>query len=130
MNMENIPTGQELNYSWLIMAHLNRISMLTTGDHEETLSENQRTYVRMDIKALQWSIAFLRRIIPDDMIDDKYKTDKKNLFSENTSVDFNILIQHFGLLVNLLHRHGMLMTSRVSAGIGKSKLSQDEVFED
>lgn len=115
--METAQVNQELDYQWLLLSHINRMSMMTTGQFQETDARGSRSQSDLSVDALSFAVRFLRAIIPDDLVDEKYRegiralNEKKQTF---TSSQFD----KFELLINLLHRRGLLMPTK-SVGLAK-----------
>lgn len=112
----NVDDGyQNLDYNGLIMAHLNRLSFVSTSSFIEAVSkqsaENYENPLSSGQKSLEWGCHFLYCLIPDDFQDKDFVKDREAYLKVEgqTMRDFAKL----KALINLLNRRGLLLSKQL-----------------
>ena len=139
--MLNDSVQEQLNYSMILLKHIDRISILSTLVKEENssfinISEDARA------KAIFQSIYTLRALIPSSLKDELYHEAKKKEnkryvedlrnFKERDDVDKSqIEFYHrtceLNIIIDLLNRKGMLLSSQMPAR-KKQKNNKEDVW--
>jgi ketol-acid reductoisomerase len=141
--MLNDSPQEQLNYSMILLKHIDRISVLSTLVREDNpnlvnVSDDARA------KAIFQSIYTLRALIPSSFKDELYHEDKKKEVErylkqmdslkekgesvDNSQFEFYHRTCELNIIVDLLNRKGMLLSTQMSART-KSKKETSEVFE-
>lgn len=126
-------SSKEIDYNWLIMQHLNRISALTTvlvGMPKEFVGDPST----IQAKNFMLSVKFLKAIIPRQLYDDTYMQDmesiKKIKVNAGSSGYYTVYLPVLTCTIDLLNRRGFLIQGKIEGVVSKRKPSEDEVFED
>lgn len=131
----------ELNYSGILMRHLDRMSGLITN----TIMDDHGTFINSNKakdEALNWSVKFLKALIPSDMRDEEFLKKHKTIWDEYARIQakhsengYPSVIFDFRTLhecVDLLNRQGLLLQDQsLLKSIKKNKkVTESEVWED
>jgi hypothetical protein len=115
--MEN-ETVSELDYSGLLMNHLNRLSFVSTSAFIDTVnkfqSETSINPAKVGETALFWGTKYLCAIVPEELQDQEFKKEWGDIKAGN---NVQKQFEKIRAIINLLHRQGMLI-SKKTAGKG------------
>lgn len=141
--MLNDSAQEQLNYSMILLKHIDRISVLSTMIREDgSDSVNYSTDARA--KAIFQSIYTLKALIPSSLKDNAYEEAKKketerylkqmdSLKEQGVAFDeAGVVFYHrtceLNIVIDLLNRKGMLLSERFPAR-AKGNKGISEVFE-
>lgn len=128
---------KELNYNMILMSHINRLSMVTTGNGIDNVSSYQANNFAIQTtngeKNLEWGVHFLYCLVPEDLLDEKFNNERKEYLdikekSKGEKVIANFL--KFRALINLLNRKGLLMDKPDTIKLVSKKFSKDNKPEE
>lgn len=126
-------SNDQLDYNTILLKHIDRISVLSTiikeNSDDVSFSEQGR---RM---ALFQAISSLNALIPSNIKDKQYysETEKEYLRYKKTSDNDNRILldlQHrfieLGIIIDLLHRKGFILSQQISARENKKNSSGED----
>lgn len=129
--------NEKLDYTIILLSHLNRISFVTTSNFIEgvpkELAEKFINPPSLGQLSLDWATNYLSAIIPDDLQDKTFKEELDKLGLNDRSSKYNFARLH--IIVNLLNRKGLLLSNNISIRRGpinkkKADFEPTEVFDD
>ena len=114
---------QQIDYNMLLMNHLNRISYITTSSFIDAVSNEMSSKYKNPASigetSLKWGTHFLYCLVPDDLIDDTFKSDEEEYLKQanDPTREFNKL----KAIINLLNRKGLLLSKQIPGRNNKNQ---------
>lgn len=119
---------QQIDYNLLLMNHLNRVSYVTTSSFIDAVTKEMASKYKnpetIGETSLNWGTHFLYCLVPEDLIDDRFRNDEKEYseIKDKALRDFKKL----NAIINLLNRKGLLLSKQLPGMKKKSKEVWDE----
>jgi len=123
---------QQMDYNFLLMNHLNRLSFVTTSGFIDSVSpgavERNPNAPPIGDTALDWGVHFLYCIIPDDIMDAEFKKEREEYLKIDVKNGGSPARDFIKLkaIVNLLNRKGLLLSKQMPARKGKKEDASEE----
>jgi hypothetical protein len=124
---------KQMDYNGLILIHLSRLSYVSTSNFIEMVNpamanqyENPPTSGET---AIDWGVNFLYAIIPDTLRDDDFKKENEELNKQPGNIRHSPTnnFKRLRIMINLLHRKGLLIQDKQIGGFSKKPKNKDEL---